>query len=136
MSLIASVRARVSCVVGAMSIAGQKKIRTGFVVGAYLLATMGLLRATFVDRRSEFDGAFGTILAIVVTMACVADSVVIGRPIVHGARFPFMAIWPAAAPIYILRSRGWWGVVVLFIHLAILLGVLVACAIARVLAPT
>ena len=118
-----------------MSVAGQKKIRTGFVVGAYLLAAMGFLRATFVDRTSEFDAVFGPILAILVTMACVADSMVLGCPIVHGARFPFMAIWPAAAPIYLLRSRGWWGLVVLFIHLGILLGVVVACAIARVLVP-
>lgn len=116
-----------------MSASGQKKIRLAYVASAHLLIGMEFLRAAFTTSISEFDSAFGTLLAISVTMACVADSAALGRPMVHGARFPFLVVWPLTVPVYVLRSRGWWGIAVLIMHMAILFGHVLACAITRIL---
>ena len=65
-------------------------------------------------------------VGVLVTMTCVFDAAALGRPWAFGARLPFLIVWPFTMPLYIIRSRGWWGCVLLLIHVALLVAILVA----------
>jgi hypothetical protein len=93
-----------------MSANSQKSIRLAYIAAAYLAFIFLMLRAAFLPQQTASDDVVATGLAVFVTMACVADSAVLGRPIVFGARFPFAITWPVALPVYLLLSRGWWGI--------------------------
>ncbi len=83
------------------------------------------------SRPSVTDYLFGTCLAIFVTMACVADSAVLGRAIPFEVRLPFSVTWGASMPIYLLRARGWWGALFLLVHLGLLFGIFITFVIAE-----
>jgi hypothetical protein len=111
-----------------------KQIRLAYVVAACLTFAFVMFRAALVGQEVLSDYLFATSLAVFVTMACVADSAMLGRPIAFEVRFPFAATWPVALPIYLLRSRGWWGVAVLLTIFGAVIGTAIASAIIGVAA--
>ncbi len=115
-----------------MSILSQKRIRRAYIVASYLTLMFFVFRAAFVPQKAIADVIFGAILSIFVTMACVADSAVLGRAIPFEVRLPFSVTWAASMPIYLLRSRGWWGLLFLLTHVALLSTALTAVATAEV----
>ena len=117
-----------------MRLAALKRIRLAYIAAAYLTLVFVILRAVVVQQEAASDFVFGTALAVFVTMPCVADSGVRGRPIAFGARLPFAITWPAALPSYLLRSRGWWGAAILLSILGLLVGTAIACAVIGVAA--
>jgi hypothetical protein len=88
---------------------------------------MAVAHFAFVRRESTTDGLISSTIAVLIAMTCAYDAAVLGRPWAMGERFAFAIVWPVALPIYIIRSRGWWGCALLLIHAAALS--LVACAI-------
>jgi len=111
-----------------------KRIRLAYIAAAWLTFAFVIFRAFFVRQEGLSDYLFATALAVFVTMACVADAAVLGRPIAFEVRFPFAMTWPAALPIYLLRSRGWWGLAVLAAILGAVIGTAISCAIIGVAA--
>jgi hypothetical protein len=111
-----------------MSTISQKRIRLAYIAAAYLMFAFVVIRAPIVPQGSASDPLFSTALAVFVTMACVADSAVLKRPIAFEVRMPFAVTWPASLPIYLLRSRGWWGGAVLLALLGSLIVLSIACA--------
>src|SRR5438874_13525186 len=111
-----------------MSALSQRKVRLAYLVTAYLFFVMAVARTAVVGRETSPDFLVGTTLAFLVTMTCVADAGARGRPMPLGVRFPFMIVWPIATPVYVLRSRGWWGLLIIIIHAAVLVAALVIWA--------
>lgn len=117
-----------------MPASALKRIRLAYIVAASLTFAFVMFRAAFVRQGALSDFLFGTSLAVFVTMACVADSALLGRPIAFEVRFPFAATWPVALPAYLLRSRGWMGFAVLLVILGAVIGTAIAFAIVGVAA--
>jgi hypothetical protein len=111
-----------------------KRIRLAYIVAACLTFAFVMVRAALVRQETVSDFLFGTSLAVFVTMACVADSAMLGRPIAFEVRFPFAATWPVALPAYLLRSRGWWGLAVMLIIFGAVIGTAIAVGIVAVAA--
>src|SRR5690242_15521817 len=105
-----------------MSINSQKRIRLAYIAASYFAFIFVMIRTMSVPQGSGSDPLFGTALAVFVTMACVADSAALGRPIAFEVRLPFAVTWPVTLPIYLLRSRGWWGVLILLTIVGSLIG--------------
>ena len=83
-------------------------------------------------RPTSSTDLFGATLAVLVTMTCVADSAVRGSPLVLGERLPYLIAWPIVVPLYTIATRGWWGLIVLSLHLGLLIAVLIVCAVVSV----
>lgn len=115
-----------------MSAASNRHIRMAYLGASYLVLVITLTRTLVAPRDVLNDYLLGTTLAVLVTMTCVYDAAVRGRPWAFGARFPFLVVWPVATPLYVIRSRGWWGLVVLLIHFAVLFAIVFALAIVAV----
>ena len=105
-----------------MPLMALKRIRLAYIVASYLTFVFVMFRAGFAPQEAASDILYAFALAVFVTMAGVADSAMLGRPIAFEVRFPFAITWPAALPIYLLRSRGWWGVVVVLAILGLVIG--------------
>jgi len=115
-----------------MSRMAHKRIRLAYIVAAWLTFAFVMFRAFLVRQEGLSDYLFSTSFAVFVTMACVADAAVLGQPIAFEVRFPFAMTWPAALPIYLLRSRGWWGLAVLVAIFGGVIGTAIFCAIAGI----
>src|SRR5262245_16601103 len=115
-----------------MSRMAHKQIRLAYIIAAWLTFASVMFRAFLVRQEGLSDSLFATALAVFVTMACVADAGVLGRPMAFEVRFPFAATWPVALPIYLLRSRGWWGLAVLVAIFGAVIGTAIFCAIAGI----
>jgi hypothetical protein len=111
-----------------------KRIRLAYIVAAYLTFALVIFRGFLVHQEALADFLFAISLAVFVTMACVADAAVLGRPIAFEVRFPFAVTWPIALPIYLLRSRGWLGLAVLVAILGAVIGTAISCAVVGVVA--
>jgi hypothetical protein len=74
------------------------------------------------------------VIAVLVTMTCVADARAQGRPMLEPARLAMLLACPVAVPVYLLWSRGWWGLAVLSIVLFSLIAVALAGAAAGAIA--
>src|SRR5204862_7830303 len=70
------------------------------------------------DREFELLASLST--SILVTLVCIADSKVIGKPMVPAAHMALFFTWPITAPIYLIWSRGAKGVIVLAAHIGAL----------------
>jgi len=112
-----------------MSKLTQKQIRLAYIAAIYLTLAIDCFRFGFLQKETASGYLFSTSIAIFVTMACVADSAIMGRSIPFEVRLPFTVTWIASMPIYLLRSRGWWGALYLFVFLGSLIGVGIACAV-------
>jgi hypothetical protein len=104
-----------------------------YLIASYLVWTIVLLRVIFVPPSKSADFLSGFVLAFLITMVCVYDAAAVGQPWAFGERLPFLILWPVAVPIYVVRSRGWWGCVLLMIHGSVLFSVSFAVAITAVL---
>jgi hypothetical protein len=100
-----------------------------YLMASYLMLLMAMTGDLVINRGVLRDYLFGTTLALTVTMTCVYDAAVLGRPWANGARLPFLVVWPIALPAYCIRSRGWWGCVVLLIHVSLVIAIVVAISI-------
>jgi hypothetical protein len=103
-----------------MTVASCRKVRLAYILTAYFLFLVLVTHNLIAGQERLLDYGIGTALAIAVTMACVYDAAVLGQPWSMGIRFAFLIFWPVALPLYILRTRGWWGAFILFLHFAVL----------------
>ena len=108
-----------------MSAVANRRLRLAYPAASYLALLMVVTRSLIVQNDDWILRLFATILAVLVTMACVYDAAVRRCPWAFGVRFPFLAVWPLSMPLYVVRSRGWWGCVLLLIHVSVLLAILV-----------
>lgn len=111
-----------------MSTLTQKHLRLAYIAASYLTVASYGFQAGLVQKETAADYLFGTCMAIFVTMACVADSAVLGRTIPFEVRLPFTVTWIASMPIYLLQSRGWWGVLYALVVLGSLFTIGFVCA--------
>ena len=111
-----------------MSINAQKKIRLAYIAAAGVAFLFLMIRAMSAPQGTQSDPLFATALAVFVTMACVADSAALGRPIAFEVRLPFAVMWPVTMPIYLIRARGWWGVLILLMIVASFVGAAIVFA--------
>lgn len=112
-----------------MSAASNRRLRLAYLVVSYLALFMTLTHAGIGRQGGSADYLFGSALAVLITMTCAYDASVLGRPWAIGVRLPFLIVWPVAMPLYLIRSRGWRGCLMLLIHVIVLAGIVVAVAI-------
>lgn len=112
-----------------MSAITNRRLRVAYLVGTYLFLFMAVARAVIVGKESAGDALVGATLAVLITMICVYDAAVLGRPWAMGVRFSFLIFWPLAVPVYIIRSRGWWGCVVILLHAGVLFVGMIVCVV-------
>ena len=97
----------------------MKTQRAVLLLAFYLGVELACIRATLFVEQTRADLALAVCICILITLACIADSKVIGKPMAHAAKWVMPFIWPIAAPIYLLWSRGWRGFIPLLVHLVI-----------------
>jgi hypothetical protein len=90
---------------------------------------MVMTRVLIMRDDGSPDYVSGSILAVLITMTCAYDAALLGRPWAFGARLPFLTTWPVSTPLYLIRSRGWWGCILLLIHVALTVALVVAIAV-------
>jgi hypothetical protein len=112
-----------------MSSASNKRLRTAYLVASYLAFLIALTRSMIVLKDDALNSLFAATVGVLVTMACVFDAAVLDRPWAFGVRLPFLIVWPFATPLYIIRSRGWRGCVILLIHACFLFAMIVAAGV-------
>lgn len=61
------------------------------------------------DSPSQLVISFG--LAVTCAMWCTADAAARGRALVWPARFGILLFWPVGVPLYLIWSRGMWGLI-------------------------
>jgi hypothetical protein len=105
-----------------------------YLVAFYLAFLIAVTRSVIVLREDIIHHLFAATVGVLVTMACVFDAAVRRQPWAFGVRFPFLISWPVAMPLYIIRSRGWWGCVVLLIHVSVLIAIGISFAVVAGLA--
>jgi hypothetical protein len=103
-------------------IAPSPRVQRGvYLVLAYFLsALLGVRTALPLYGQPITDLLFALTVALTVTYLCIADSLVLHRPLIRTARWIMVFFWPVAAPIYVLWSRRAWGILVLLIHFVLL----------------
>ncbi len=73
-----------------------------------------------------FYFVFALAIAYTATLWAVIDARRAGRPLLHIIQLLMFFTWSIALPIYLIWSRGWRGLVLVFLHAAVLS--LVFCA--------
>lgn len=116
-----------------MSIRALKFVRLGLLLAGYLLLAMWCLPAALATGGPRHEFLLGVSLAFVVSTTCLVDARIVGRGLVCPARAALFVAWPFAMPVYVLWSRGWWGLVVLLILGGAALAVAFSSAIVGVL---
>lgn len=95
----------------------------GFVL--LVMACTGVRSAMFPE--GDRIGLLLTIAtAIAVTKCCAVDAVIRGRPMTHGAQWAMVLTWPVAAPVYVVWTRRWGGLLWAFVLAAGVYGAYVA----------
>lgn len=90
------------------------KTQRAMMIGAfYLFVALLFVRAWAIGAQTLADLGLAICAAAAVTLACIADSKIVARPIPHAARWVMLFLWPVAVPLYLLWSRGWRGLIVL-----------------------
>jgi hypothetical protein len=92
---------------------------------AFHLLMLSHFHSLFWPGQAELELLLMFAVPFVVTSACVVDGRIVRHPVPHGAQLGILFTWPITAPVYVLWSRGAWGMVVLLIHAAILLASLI-----------
>jgi len=103
-----------------MSVAACRKLRLAYLLAAYGLLVPLMLHILLTGRDSLIGNGFALAWTVSVTMACAYDAASLGRPWTLGTRFPFWLCLPVTLPLYVVRAHGWWGVLFLFLHFALL----------------
>jgi hypothetical protein len=108
------------------SLSSLKLVRAGLLVALLLVAALVGVRAVFMVPDSRFNTLLALVLSTLVSGACVVDSKILNRQVVFIAQAALFFLWPFAAPIYLIWSRGWRGVIVLIVCVTILFGTFIA----------
>ncbi|MGQ0636786.1 MAG: hypothetical protein ACT4QC_19415 [Planctomycetaceae bacterium] len=116
-----------------MSLSTLKSVRLGLIAAAYLGFATICAHALLTSQRSRIDIFLALVVATFVSLACVADARILRRPLACPVRAALFFFWPIALPVYLLWSRGWWGLAIVLIHGTVGFGVVMICAIAAVL---
>jgi len=117
-----------------VNLTSQKALRLVLLLTTFILIGMLSARIGFAPLESSFDILVVQVVIVLVTMTCVADGRARGRPMVEAARLATLLVCPIAVPIYLLWSRGWWGLPVMMLLLVLLTGVIVAGAVTGAIA--
>lgn len=75
--------------------------------------------------ESRFHTLFALVSQTLMAGICVVDSRLRKRPIVFTAQAALFFLWPVAVPVYLIWSRGWRGILVLAVWVAILAGTMI-----------
>ena len=59
---------------------------------------------------SPIDMLFPLVAGVVVVWACANDARMRGKPFLGMMAFLMLVVWPIAAPLYLISSRGWRGI--------------------------
>lgn len=100
----------------------MKTQRIAFLIALYFVIAAGVVHASLVAEAGPVDLLRAFCTAIIVTLLCITDSKIIGRPMLHAARWIMFFTWPVAVPIYLVWSRGAKGLLVLVGHVGALVG--------------
>jgi hypothetical protein len=87
----------------------NRKLRLWLLVFMHLTAACMGLSAALSPEQKPRDLLMGMALAVTVVLACVADGRIVGARIARINQFIMLFTWPVAAPIYLLWTRKWKG---------------------------
>jgi hypothetical protein len=98
----------------------QQTLRMVLLGTVYCLAALWGIRVIVPSTVPVIEVIFALTIATVITLLCVADSKVLGKPLIHSVREIMFLTWPLAVPIYVVWSRRFWGLLILSLHVFLL----------------
>ena len=102
------------------------KLQRSLLIGAYyVLMGFWTIRACVLDRHAGIDLILTICISLSATLACIADSKLIARPMPHAAKWVMFFFWPIAVPIYLIWSRRARGFLYILVHLFATAGIVV-----------
>ncbi|HWB21094.1 MAG TPA: hypothetical protein VG711_12385 [Phycisphaerales bacterium] len=107
----------------------MKTQRVIFVMAFYMLLAMWTARYDVFLQRALVDVMLWVSIAFSAALACIADSKVRSRPMVHSAKLGLLVYWPVTVPVYLVWSRGWRGLVWIGVHLLAVMVVFAAAGV-------
>ncbi len=108
-----------------------KKLQPVLVVTMYLIAFASGWNVIFRPENLAINFLYVISLCLIMTYWCVIDSRIRGYPILHSFYFIIIFLWPVAVPVYLIWSRGFWGLTLAIIHL---IGLYLTCVVSYHLA--
>ena len=87
-----------------------RRLRVVFLVFLHLLAILWGVHSTAADGAGDVSFLFSLIAAWAVVTLCVHDSRIRNTPFAHILQFIMFGTWTVSAPIYLIWSRGWRGI--------------------------
>ena len=96
-------------------------LRLSLLICFYISVAAVAVHTSLVPKQGSFDLLLSLFTALVVTLLCITDSKVRGKPMVQAAQWIMFFTWPIAVPIYLVWSRGAKGLLILFGHIVALL---------------
>lgn len=107
----------------------MKTLRLALLIAFYFIIAAATIRTLLVAKPGPTDLLISLCTAIVVTWLCIADSRLMGRPMVQSTHWIMFFTWPVAVPIYLVWMRGMRGLLILLAHVCALFVMVVAIAI-------
>jgi hypothetical protein len=96
----------------------QRLFRAAFIALVHALASYAGFRAATEAPTGLPDLLVSVGLAFGVVFACIVDSTIIAKRMVHIVPFVMLFTWPLSAPIYLVWSRGWKGLILTLVFAA------------------
>jgi len=99
-----------------MDIHRQRRFLVILVCVAYLLVAITAIEETL---ALEFAASYLLIIATlgyVMTLICIHDARINDKPLNHFSFWLIFFFWPIATPICLIRTRGWRGLWIIFLH--------------------
>ena len=103
-----------------------RMLRMALMVTTYTTWYVVILHALIRNGEDLIGLVLALFIPILICSTCIVDARILGRPILHSARFAIVATWPIAVPVYLLWSRGASGLWTILIHF----GLITCCAFA------
>ena len=101
-----------------MRIENQRKYRVFLIGFAYfIMAVMGIrLGISPHGMPKEMEYFYSLMLALVLTHVCIVDGKIVGKPLSIFSYWIVFWLYSIAVPVCMVRSRGWTGLKIVFIH--------------------
>ena len=88
----------------------QRRIRAHMLILLFLVSILWGLHSALTWQSEEVRLALSLLTAFVVTQCCIADSKVVGKPILLSFQWLMFLFWGISAPLYLVWTRRLRGI--------------------------
>jgi hypothetical protein len=98
-----------------------RQVRTLLLGSLYVLAFLGGVHAALTSQSGVVQLGLTALFASTLAMWCIADSKVVGKPMLISFQWLMFLIWPVSVPAYLMWTRRLRGLGLAMLHALLLL---------------